>query len=101
MSIVDEAPASATNGDTPARTYLDFTRPYTLTQCLAFFIIRARKDFASYRVASEEDLHLRAVKPVRQKKRATRIACDPLKIIPAATYVPTHLRAQYHRPGEA
>jgi Domain of unknown function (DUF4372)/Transposase DDE domain len=27
------------------RGYLDFARLYTLTQCLAFFIIRARKDF--------------------------------------------------------
>jgi hypothetical protein len=27
------------------RAYLDFARLYTLTQCLAFFIVRARKDF--------------------------------------------------------
>lgn len=27
------------------RGYLDFARLYTLTQCLAFFVIRARKDF--------------------------------------------------------
>jgi hypothetical protein len=25
----------------------------------------------------------------------------PLEFIPAATYVPTQLPAQYHRPGEA
>lgn len=34
------------------RAYLDFTRLYMLAQCLAFFIIRSRKDFAFYRVAS-------------------------------------------------
>lgn len=34
------------------RAYLDFTRLYTLTQCLAFFIIRSRKDFAFHRIAS-------------------------------------------------
>jgi Transposase DDE domain/Domain of unknown function (DUF4372) len=27
------------------RAYLDFARLYTLTQCLAYFVIRARKDF--------------------------------------------------------
>jgi len=34
------------------RAYLDFERLYTLTQCLAFFIIRSRKDFAFHRLAS-------------------------------------------------
>ena len=34
------------------RGYLDFTRLYTLTQCLAFFVIRARKDFRFRCVAS-------------------------------------------------
>ena len=34
------------------RAYLDFQRLYTLTQGLAWFIIRARKDFTFYRVAS-------------------------------------------------
>jgi Domain of unknown function (DUF4372)/Transposase DDE domain len=34
------------------RGYLDFARLYTLTQCLAFFIIRARKDFRFRCVAS-------------------------------------------------
>ncbi len=31
---------------------LDFQRLYTLTQCLAFFIIRSRKDCAFHRIAS-------------------------------------------------
>jgi hypothetical protein len=35
------------------RGYLDFARLYTLTQCLAFFIIRARKDFRFRCVASQ------------------------------------------------
>ena len=35
------------------RAYLDFARLYTLTQCLAFFIIRARKDFRFRCVASQ------------------------------------------------
>lgn len=34
------------------RAYLDFQRLYTLTQCLAFFIIRSRKDFAFHRIYS-------------------------------------------------
>ena len=34
------------------RAYLDFQRLYTLTQCLASFIIRSRKDFTFYRLAS-------------------------------------------------
>ncbi len=34
------------------RAYLDFQRLYTLTQCLASFIIRSRKDFTFYCVAS-------------------------------------------------
>jgi hypothetical protein len=34
------------------RAYLDFQRLYTLTQCLASFIIRSRKDFTFHRVAS-------------------------------------------------
>jgi hypothetical protein len=34
------------------RAYLDFQRLYTLTQCLASFIIRSRKDFTFYRIAS-------------------------------------------------
>ena len=34
------------------RAYLDFQRLYLLTQGLAFFIIRARKDFAFHRLAS-------------------------------------------------
>ncbi|HLE37692.1 MAG TPA: IS4 family transposase [Candidatus Acidoferrales bacterium] len=34
------------------RAYLDFGRLYTLTQCLAFFIIRSRKDFAFHRIYS-------------------------------------------------
>jgi Domain of unknown function (DUF4372)/Transposase DDE domain len=35
------------------RGYLDFARLYTLTQCLAFFIIRARKDFRFRCVTSQ------------------------------------------------
>ena len=35
------------------RAYLDFARLYTLTQCLAFCIIRARKDFRFRCVASQ------------------------------------------------
>ena len=35
------------------RAYLDFARLYTLTQCLAYFIIRARKDFCFRCVASQ------------------------------------------------
>jgi len=35
------------------RAYLDFARLHTLTQCLAYFIIRARKDFRFRCVASQ------------------------------------------------
>jgi hypothetical protein len=46
------------------RAYLDFTRLYRLTQCLAFFIIRARKDFRFRCVAS------------RAVDKSTGLRCD-------------------------
>jgi len=46
------------------RAYLDFPRLYTLTQCLAFFIIRARKDFRFRCIAS------------RAVDKSTGLRCD-------------------------
>ena len=58
------------------RAYLDFTRLYTLTQCLAFFIIRSRKDFAFYRIASS---------PI---DAATGVRCD--QTIRLKSFIPAH-----------
>ena len=39
---------------------------------------------------------------VQEQKKAGLGCLDrPLQFIPAATYVPTQLPVQYHRPGEA
>ena len=37
----------------------------------------------------------------QRKKKAPNWSSGPFEIIPAATYVPTQLPVQYHRPGEA
>src|SRR5260370_13071150 len=58
------------------RAYLDFARLYTLTQCLAFFIIRARKDFRFRCVASQ------AV------DKNTRLRCD--QTIRLMSFYPLH-----------
>jgi len=58
------------------RAYLDFTRLYTLTQCLAFFIIRSRKDFAFQRIAS------------RPVDAASGIRCD--QTIRLKSFIPAH-----------
>jgi hypothetical protein len=65
------------------RAYLDFQRLYTLTQCLASFIVRSRKDFTFYRVASH---------PV---DAASGVRCDQtirLKSFYPATGYPERLR---------
>lgn len=58
------------------RAYLDFTRLYTLNECLAFFIIRSRKDFAFHRVAS------------RPVDLATGVRCD--QTIRLKSFIPAH-----------
>jgi hypothetical protein len=58
------------------RGYLDFARLYTLTQCLAFFVIRARKDFRFRCVASQ------AV------DKSTGLRCD--QIIRLVSFYPLH-----------
>jgi hypothetical protein len=58
------------------RAYLDFTRLYALTQCLAFFIIRSRKDFAFHRIAS------------RPVGAASGIRCD--QTIRLKSFIPAH-----------
>jgi hypothetical protein len=44
---------------------------------------------------------IRAIKSAGEKKKAGLTLQTGPGIIPAATYVPTQLPAQYHRPGEA
>lgn len=65
------------------RAYLDFPRLYTLTQCLAFFVIRARKDFRFRCVAS------------RAVDKSTGLRCDQtirlVSFYPLRGY-PEHLR---------
>lgn len=69
------------------RAYLDFARLYTLTQCLAFFIIRARKDFRFRCVASH---------PV---DKSTGLRCDQIirlvSFYPLQGYPETLRRIRY------
>jgi hypothetical protein len=46
------------------RGYLDFARLYTVNQCLAYFIIRPRKNFQFQRIASSPEL-LPTIRTVR------------------------------------
>ena len=70
------------------RAYLDFARLYALHQALAFFVIRARKDFAFHR--------LRAL-PV---DKTTGLRCDQTirlkSFYPAKSYPPSLRRIRYH-----
>ena len=72
------------------RAYLDFARLYTLTQCLAFFIIRARKDFRFRCVAS------------RAVDKSTGLRCDQtirlVSFYPLQGY-PENLRRIRYRDG--
>jgi hypothetical protein len=58
------------------RAYLDFTRLYTLTQGLASFIIRSRKDFAFHRIVS------------RPVDAVTGVRCD--QTIRLKSFIPAH-----------
>src|SRR5438034_3399617 len=70
------------------RAYLDFQRLYALKQALAFFIIRARKDFCFQRVSS------------LAVDKSTGLRCDQiirLKSFYTAKYYPEPLRRiRYH-----
>ena len=73
------------------RAYLDFERLYTLKQTLAFFIIRARKDFRFHRLRSH---------PV---DRRTGLRCDQtirLKSFYPAKFYPEPLRRIRYRDAE-
>jgi hypothetical protein len=54
---------------------------------------------AGRKKAQRKDWPLR--KQEGTKKKAPIRRTGPLEFIPAATYVPTQLPVQYHRPGEA
>jgi len=70
------------------RGYLDFARLYALTQCLAFFVIRARKDFRFRCVASQ------AV------DKSTGLRCDQIirlvSFYPLRGYPENLRRIRYH-----
>ena len=70
------------------RAYLDFARLYTLQRALAFFVIRARKDFSFHRLASlpvDKTTGLRCDQTIRLKS-----------FYPAKSYPGTLRRIRYH-----
>jgi hypothetical protein len=58
------------------RAYLDFQRLYTLAQCLAYFVVRARKDFTFIRLGS------------RPVDAASGVCCD--QTIRLKSFYPAH-----------
>jgi hypothetical protein len=88
VNVLDQLVAEAGSFYLVDRGYLDFERLYALKQALAFFVIRARKNFLFQRISS------------RLVDRSTGLRCDQsihLKSFYPAKFYPEPLRRiRYH-----